>query len=144
MTLFLREQYDRIKGDRFLLAWNISILVVILLPLLIFGVARLGVENHHYGNYYNSNNNNNNNSQLNWNQLNQWRYDQNGNFMGQKHWWQFWKRNNHYDRNGNEYYGQQHQQQNQNGAPWWCKCNQRKDTFVVVVVISDVFLRRAD
>lgn len=118
----IREQFERIKADKFLLTWNIVNLFVILGPLIVFGVARRGAENYNYGN---NNNNNNNNYQENWNGQNEYRYDQYGNFLGQKHWWQFWKRNNHYNQNGVSYYQEQNQggqQENGFGAPWWCKC----------------------
>lgn len=129
---FFREQYYSIRRDSFLLAWNLSTLLVILLPLIIFGVARRGAESNGNGNNYDDDN-----YEERWNQQNEWRFDQYGNFLGQKHWWQFWKRNNHFDRNGNSYYQEQNQgdqRQNEMGAPWWCKCPKRVNRYVSLIV----------
>lgn len=68
MQLHLREQYERIRADRFLMAWNVSLLVAIALPLIVFAVARVGGEGE---------------------QEQEYQYDMYGNRI---HWWQFWKK----------------------------------------------------
>ena len=77
-----REHVAQIRSDRFLLTWNISLLVTLVLPLIIFGVARAGM----------SQGDENRNQERN----------QDDNYHS---WWQFWKSNN--DDNGNARQGEE-------------------------------------
>ena len=89
----LRDQIARICSDRFLLAWNISLLVAVILPLITFGVARAGISQGDENRNQNQNQDDNYHS-----------------------WWQFWKSNdNNEDQHGNA------GQDEEVGAPWWCK-----------------------
>lgn len=90
----LRDHWARIRSDKFLLAWNISLVVTMVLPVIVFGVARAGMsqggENRNQG-------------------------QQEGNENEDSYaWWQFWKSNNNNgDQHGNR--GEE------DGSPWWCK-----------------------
>lgn len=97
-----RSFLDRIRSDRFLLAWNISLFSTLILPLIVFSVARAGRQDEDEG--------------RNQEDQSEYQYDENGNYIGQKHWWQFWKQNSNF-------YNDQHEnnQQREDGAPWWCK-----------------------
>lgn len=95
----VRAQYDRIRSDRFLLAWNLATLSVLLAPLIIFAIARAGADGE---------------EQQQQDQADY--YDEYGNYVGPSHWWQFWKKNN-YNNNYNQDQGQNDQEEG--GAPWW-------------------------
>ena len=101
-------------SDPFILTWNIGTTVTLLLPLLIFTVARL-TNQEEYNNgeqngeqdYYDNNPYNNPEN-----------YDEYGNYVGPTHWWQFWKRSNNNYQNGE---GGGNSGDEQNRTPWWCK-----------------------
>jgi hypothetical protein len=93
----MRQQLQNIRSDSFLLAWNLTSLATFLLPLIFFTIARVR-----------------NDGDEEENQEDQ--YDEYGNYVGQNHWWQFWRRNNNNDQNE-----QQDDDEEEGGAPWWCK-----------------------
>lgn len=93
----MRQQLQNIRSDRFLLAWNLTSLATFLLPLIFFVIARVRSDGDEEENQEDQ-------------------YDEYGNYVGQNHWWQFWRRNNNYDQND-----QQDDDQDEGGAPWWCK-----------------------
>ena len=107
--------FSRITSDAFLMVWNISSAVTVLLPLLAFTVARLTTpqnweeyqqqqqEQQNYNNQYQNDYQNPNN------------YDQYGNYVGPTRWWQFWK----WGRNGAYYYEEDQRSQDEYSAPWW-------------------------
>jgi hypothetical protein len=97
----LRQQ---ILSSKFLIAWNVASVLSLLLPLLIFSIARARNNGD-----YDENENDNQDEQENY-------YDEYGNYVGPAHWWQFWKaNNNNYNNDGQE------EDDGDAGAPWWCK-----------------------
>jgi hypothetical protein len=106
-------------GDPFVLTWNVSAIVTILLPLLAFTTARLTNQEDWYNYQQNQNQNGEENGQNNnYNDpyANPENYDEYGNYVGPTHWWQFWKKNNR--NNNNEGGGEQREYDR---TPWWCK-----------------------
>ena len=96
----IRETFERIRADRTLTAWNLAVLAVAVLPLIVFFVARAGIQGEE--------------EDMN----NQQQYDYNGNPY-RMHWWQFWRKSNPYAQYQNNQ-GEQ-QKDREGGAPWWCK-----------------------
>jgi hypothetical protein len=101
MNATLNAKLQQIKSaDRFLLLWNLSSLVTLVLPLLVFTIARAtsdgdGEEEGDSGDY-----------------------DEYGNYVGSGHWWQFWKSSNNNQNNNDD---EQQDGDEEDGAPWWCK-----------------------
>lgn len=100
----LRENFERIRADKLLLTWNVVIALVAAVPLLIFVVARAGIQ----GNYEDDEG-----------QQDQQQYDYYGNPY-KNHWWQFWRKANPYAQYEDDQ-GQNQDQNQEGGAPWWCK-----------------------
>jgi hypothetical protein len=94
----MNSKMQLLLADRFLFAFNLSSVGNVVLPLLVFGLARLT-----------TNDGEDDDQQENENQ-----YDEYGNYNGQSRWWQFWKSNNNYNENGD-------QSEDEQGSPWWCK-----------------------
>ena len=94
------ELIQQIRNDRFLMAFTISKAVALILPLIIFMIARATAPE-----YYE-----------NQNRDQEEQYDEYGNYIGQPHWWQFWKSSNNYNYEEGE-----EQREDERGAPWWCK-----------------------
>ena len=112
--------FARLPSDSFLLVWNVASVVTFLLPLMAFSIARLTSDqdgNENQGddqneNYYNNNYQNPDN------------YDEYGNYVGPTHWWEFWKSNNNGQNDG-----QEENDNDERGAPWWCKYLKVKTSF---------------
>lgn len=99
----------RMSSDSFLLAWNVSSAVTFLFPLFAFSVARLTSESE-----WNQNENQNNDENYYEDPYqNPENYDEYGNYVGPTPWWQFWKRNNNYQEQGEQ------GSNDERGAPWW-------------------------
>lgn len=114
---------SRMMADRFLLVWNISAVVTFMIPFFIFviGRARSDEWNQYWEEKENNNNNENNNENNynngqynNGNQNNGWNnpncYDEYGYYQGPTHWWEFWKKCN---------YGEEEGEENDQRSPWW-------------------------
>jgi hypothetical protein len=93
--LHMNAKLQQIKSaDRFLLLWNLSSLVTLVLPLLLFTIARATSDGQEEGDSGD--------------------YDEYGNYI---RWWQFWKSSNNNQYNDDE----QQDGGEEDGAPWWCK-----------------------
>ena len=125
MGLFAKLNIN--MSDPFVLSWNISTLVTLLLPLLAFTTARLTNQEEWYNQQNQNQDNGEQNDQngQNYNDnpyANPDNYDQYGNFVGPTHWWQFWKKNNsrnNYNGEGGE--GGEGNDREWDRTPWWCK-----------------------
>jgi len=92
---------QHILSSKFLIVWNIASAMSLLLPILIFTIARMR-------------NNGDENQDDNQDQEQENYYDEYGNYVGPTHWWQFWKSsNNNYDNDG------QQEDDREAGVPWW-------------------------
>lgn len=108
---------SKIMADSFLLTWNILSVVAFIIPFFIWVIGRATSDR--WNDYYENQNNNQNdeqNGQYNnqYGQNSSWNnpscYDEYGYYHGPTHWWQFWKRCNYGDGEGND---------NDRRAPWW-------------------------
>lgn len=120
MGRIFNDVWQRMSTDPFLLTWNAVSAASVILPLLIFWIARATYQN------YDENGNNNNNDQNDgggsqdeyYYRKKYGYYDEYGYWHEPKRWYQFWKSNNEYRDGG----GQGGSQDGQwGGAPWWCK-----------------------
>lgn len=102
---------SRIMADSFLLVWNISAVVTLLVPLFTFVIGRARSDEYDNSNDNGDDNNNNNNNGNNYNNPNC--YDNYGYYHGPTHWYQFWKRCNYGD--GEE----EGEEDNEFQSPWW-------------------------
>ena len=93
---------QQIKSDRFLLSWNIGSFLTLLLPIIIFSVARHSAYISQ-GQYQNEDWNNGDGNNYNQQQ--------------QTHWWHFWG-----DADNQNEEARANDQMN---APWWCECERR-------------------
>lgn len=94
-------------SEPFTIVFNVGMMITLGIPMLAYMIARLTNEQ------YQQDGNNNNNQEQDMEQYYAQNYDQDGNYIGSKKWWQFWKSSN----------GQQEEQdgREQNMAPWWCE-----------------------
>lgn len=100
--MFGLPNFHQMTRDPFLIGWNGSAFISIVLPLLIMIIGRSTYNNYNYNNNNNGNNNNNNN--------------QYNNQYNSSPWWKFWGNNyNNYNNNRNSG-GSQDQA---NNVPWW-------------------------
>lgn len=108
MASVVKETIARMTSDTFLIIWNVSSLVTLVLPLFAFTVARLTS----YQEYDENENQNNNDDYYDDPYQNPDNYDEYGNYVGPTPWWKFWQKsyNGQYDedRSNDEF-----------SAPWW-------------------------
>jgi len=111
MASAIKETIARMSSDSFLIIWNVSSAVTLLVPLFAFTVARL-MSDQEYDE--NENENNDDDDYYDDPYQNPDNYDEYGNYVGPTPWWKFWQKS---------YNGQYEEDENGSNdefsAPWW-------------------------